>query len=170
MSKRMGDCGTGRLGAWGMLFVLLLVPSVLSAQSPRQYNVSFQMIEFETGSNSKMAAYGLLTGAAGFLVGGLVGAVLLGNEGDSDTWVGALQGAVVGGTIGESLMLPVGVHLANDRQGDLLLSMPTSLLIGAGGALIGRKLERSGRSWPVLILTPVAQLAASIAIERNTSN
>ena len=158
-----------RSRAWGVLLVMLL-PAFANAQTPRQYNVSFQMIEFETGSNSKMVAYGLLTGAAGFLVGGLVGAVLAGDTGDSDTWVGALQGAVVGGTVGESLMLPIGVHLANDRRGDLLLSMPASVLIGAGGALVGRKLDREGKSWAVLILTPMAQLAASIAIERNTGN
>lgn len=150
--------------------ILLLAPALLHAQTPRQYNVSFQMIEYETGSNSKMAAYGLLTGAAGFLVGGLVGAALLGETGESHSWVGALQGAVVGGTIGESLMLPVGVHLANDRRGDLLLSMPASLVIGAGGALVGRRLERNGKAWPVLVLTPIAQIAASIAIERATAN
>lgn len=169
MSERVRVWARGRVFFWVLLFSCAM-PAILQAQAPRQYNVTFQMIEFETGSNSKMAAYGLLTGAAGFLVGGLVGAVLAGDTGDSDTWVGALQGAVVGGTVGESLMLPIGVHLANDRRGDLLLSMPASLLIGAGGALIGRKLDREGKSWAVLILTPIAQLAASIAIERNTGN
>jgi hypothetical protein len=159
-----------RSRAWGLLLVLIVAPSLLQAQAPRQYNVSFQMIEFETGSNSKMAAYGLLTGAAGFLIGGLVGAALIGDADDADSWVDALQGAVVGGTVGESLMLPIGVHLANGRRGDLLLSMPASLAIGAGGAWVGRRLERTGRIWPVLILTPVAQLAAAIAIERNTAN
>src|SRR5688500_17324524 len=105
--RGLGAWGIGRSGALGLLLVLVL-PVFLNAQAPRQYNVSFQMIEFETGSNSKMVAYGLLTGAAGFLVGGLVGAVLAGDTGDSDTWMGALQGAVVGGTVGESLMLPIG--------------------------------------------------------------
>ena len=72
--------------------------------------------------------------------------------------------------MGESLMLPVGVHLANDRRGDLLSSMPASLAIGVTGAAIGRKMDRSGIAWPVLILTPIMQLVASIAIERNTGN
>ena len=139
------------------------------AQGPR-YNVQIRAIEFETGSTEKMAAYGLLTGVAGFLVGGLVGAALRGERDDAGSWVEALEGAFVGGTVGESLMLPVGVHLANDRRGDLLLSMPASLAIGVSGALIGRRMERSGKVWPVLILTPIAQLAATIAIERHSGN
>jgi hypothetical protein len=132
--------------------------------------VQLQAIEFESGSTEKMAAYGLLIGAAGLLVGGVVGAALSGDRDDSDSWVESLQGAVIGSTIGESLMLPVGVHLANDRRGDLLLSMPASLAIGVAGAAIGRKLESTGKAWPVLILTPLAQLVAAIAIERNTGN
>ena len=152
-----------------VVLVLLLMPAALQAQVP-QYNVQFQAIEFETGSNAKMAAYGLLTGAAGFLVGGLVGAALSGEPNQTDSWVESLQGAMVGGTMTESLMLPVGVHLANDRRGDLLLSMPASFLIGAAGAFVGRRFESTGRAWPVLVLTPIAQLVASIAIERNTGN
>jgi hypothetical protein len=153
----------------GIIISLLLLPAALHAQAPR-FNVQFQAIEFETGSSAKMAAYGLLTGAAGFVVGGLLGAALVGEYDSSDSWVGALQGAIVGGTIGESLMLPVGVHLANDRRGDLLVTMPTSLAIGAAGAWIGRRLDRTGHAWPVLVLTPIAQLAASIGLERHTAN
>lgn len=147
----------------------LVLPAVLHAQAPR-VNVQFQAIEFETGSSAKMAVYGLLTGAAGFVVGGLVGAALVGERADTDNWVSALQGAIVGGTVGESLMLPVGVHLANDRRGDLLITMPTSLAIGVAGAWVGRRLDRSGHAWPVLVLTPIAQLAASIGLERHTAN
>jgi hypothetical protein len=147
----------------------LLCVSTAWAQGPR-YSVQFHAVEFETGSDAKMAAYGFMTGAAGFIVGGLVGAALSGDSDDNDSWVKALQGAVIGGTVGESLMLPVGVHLANDRQGDLLWSMPASLAIGVTGAAIGRRFERTGKAWPILILTPLAQLVASIAIERNTGN
>ena len=117
-----------------------------------------------------MAAYGLISGVAGFLVGGLLGAALSGERQDTESWIEKLEGAFVGGTMTESLMLPVGVHLANDRRGDLLWSMPASLAIGTTGALLGRRLEHTGRAWPVIILTPIAQLAASIAIERHTSN
>ena len=166
-----GKSGATRVCRFGACLsgVMLLIPALLHSQTPRHYNVSASALEFETGSASKMALYGVATGAAGFLVGGIVGAALIGEINHADSWVSALQGAVVGGTIGESLMLPVGVHLANDRQGDLLLSMPASLAIGAGGAWLGRRLDRKGRAWPVLVLTPIAQLAAAIAIERNTS-
>jgi hypothetical protein len=151
------------------VLLLFLGAGSAHAQGPR-YTVQFQAIDWETGSTEKMAAYGLLTGAAGFLVGGLVGAALSGDRDDADSWVEALEGAVIGGTVGESLMLPVGVHLANDRRGDLLWSMPASLAIGVAGAAIGRRLESTGKAWPIIILTPLAQLAASIAIERNTDN
>ncbi|HEY0674325.1 MAG TPA: hypothetical protein VGD27_18770 [Longimicrobiales bacterium] len=149
--------------------VLCAIPAHLLAQRPA-YSVQFSAFEWETGSNTKMAAYGLLTGAAGFFAGGLVGAVLGNDPDDEDSWVETLEGAVVGGTVGESLMLPVGVHLANDRRGDLSWSMPASLVLGVAGAAVARNLDRSGRAWPVLILTPIAQIVTSIAIERNTDN
>lgn len=152
-----------------LLVLFFALPMLLHAQGPR-YSVQFQAIEFETGSNAKMATYGLLTGAAGLLLGGLVGAALSGDREDADSWVDALEGAVIGGTVGESLMLPVGVHLANDRRGDLLLSMPASLVIGVAGAAFARNVSSKTKNLPILILTPVAQLVASIAIEKNTGN
>lgn len=155
------------LKVFAVSIVLVLVPAALQAQALRP-SVQFQALEFETGSEAKMATYGLLTGAAGFLIGGLVGAALSGERDDADSWVDALEGAVIGGTIGESLMLPVGVHLANDRQGDLLWSMPASLAIGVAGAAFARNFSSKKKSLPILILTPLAQIAASIAIERNT--
>ena len=154
-----------------ILFAAMIItcaPALLGAQTPLRSVAA--AVEFETGSTEKMAAYGLLTGAAGVLLGGLVGAALGGDTEDADSWVEGLQGAVIGATIGESLMLPIGVHFGNGRQGELLWSMPASLAIGVAGAALGREFESSGRSWPVLILTPIAQLAAAIAIERHTSN
>ena len=56
----------------GLLILVALMPGTVYAQTPRRSML--QAIEFETGSTEKMAAYGLLTGAAGLLVGGLVGA------------------------------------------------------------------------------------------------
>jgi hypothetical protein len=153
---------------WVVLLCVLL-PAAAQAQAPQRY-MQYRAIEFETGSTEKMAAYGMLTGLAGLLVGGLVGAALSGDRDDADSWVESLQGAVVGSTVGESLMLPVGVHLGNDRRGDLLLSMPASLAIGVAGAAIARRFDSKKKSLPILILTPIAQLAASIAIERETGN
>lgn len=151
------------------IVMMFALPLALHAQGPR-FNVQFSAIEFETGSEAKMAAYGALTGAAGLLLGGLVGAALSGDRDEADSWVEALQAAVIGGTVGESLMLPVGVHLANDRQGDLLLSMPASLAIGVAGAALARNVDSKKKNLPLLILTPVAQLVASIAIEKNTGD
>jgi hypothetical protein len=155
----------------GAAALFLFLPALVHAQGPR-FNVQFRAIDFETGSDAKMATYGLLTGAAGFLVGGLVGAAMgVGNDADDDdSWVQSLAGAVVGGTVGESLMLPIGVHIANDRRGDLLWSMPASLGIGTLGVVLARNVNSKSKAWPIYVLTPIAQLAASIAIERSTGN
>lgn len=152
-----------------LIVMMFGLPVALHAQRP-QFSVQFRAIEFETGSNAKMATYGALTGLGGLLVGGLVGAALSGNRDDGESWVEALEGAVVGATMAESLMLPVGVHLANDRRGDLLLSMPASLAIGVAGAALARNTDSKTKNLPLLILTPALQLVASIAIERNTGN
>ena len=48
--------------AFAFVLVLLCAASA-HAQRP-QYSVQFRALEFETGSNTKMAAYGLATGAA----------------------------------------------------------------------------------------------------------
>jgi hypothetical protein len=125
---------------------------------------------FETGSTEKMVAYGLIYGALAFVGGGLLGAALSAEHDEHDLLFEKLEPAFIGGTIAESLLLPVGVHVANGERGQLALSMPASFALGVGGGLMARKLERSGRSnWAVLV-TPIAQLAAAIAIERATEN
>ncbi|MDZ7288985.1 MAG: zinc ribbon domain-containing protein [candidate division KSB1 bacterium] len=118
------------------------------------------------GSVAGPVAGGLWAGAIGLFAGGLIGARI--DEASSDgyeEWDG-LAGLVIGAPIGEALLLPVGVHLANRRQGNLPLALFAS--IGIAGAGIG--LAAAAEDGRILIAIPVAQLAACVAIERATSH
>lgn len=114
-----------------------------------------------------LALGGLLGGAAGFVGGFYVGALLA--DGDDADDLDFLSGGVAGATIGEGLLLPLGVHLANDRQGSFLTSAAASLAIAAAGLLALQAAHYDPPAAPiVLVAVPVAQLVASIAIERAT--
>lgn len=110
-------------------------------------------------------AAGLLAGAIGFFGGGFVGASIdKASSSGYEEWDG-LVGFVIGAPIGESLLLPVGVHLANGRRGNLPLSVLASLgITGAGIAMAASTGEAK-----ILVAIPIAQLLACTAIERSTS-
>jgi hypothetical protein len=117
------------------------------------------------GSAEGCMAAGLLAGTIGFFGGGLIGAEIDKASSDGyEEWDG-LYGFVVGAPIGESLLLPVGVHLANGRRGNLPLSVLASLgITGAGIAMAVSTSEAK-----ILVAIPIAQLLACTAIERSTS-
>ncbi|MCI0695062.1 zinc ribbon domain-containing protein [candidate division KSB1 bacterium] len=117
------------------------------------------------GSAEGCMAAGLLAGTIGFFGGGLVGAKI--DQASSDgyeEWDG-LYGFVVGAPIGESLLLPVGVHLANGRRGNL----PLAVLASVGIAGTGIAMAASAGDAKILVAIPIAQLLACTAIERSTS-
>jgi hypothetical protein len=74
----------------------------------------------------------ILTGLAFAVAGGYLGAVAFddGNDGEDD------YDAFAGFVTGETLMMPIGVHLGNARHGSLL----GDLAISAGGQLIAAAL------------------------------
>ncbi len=110
-------------------------------------------------------AAGLLAGTAGFFGGGFVSAAIDKASSDGyEEWDGLL-GFVIGAPIGESLLLPVGVHLANGRRGDLSLSMFASIGIAAAGMALAASADDA----KILVAIPIAQLIACTAIERSTS-
>jgi hypothetical protein len=111
-------------------------------------------------------AAGLLAGTVGFFGGGFVGAAIdkASSEGYEE-WDG-LYGFIIGASIGESLLLPVGVHLANGRRGNL----PLALLASIGIAGTGIALAASAEDAKILVAIPIAQLVACTAIERSTSH
>jgi hypothetical protein len=113
-----------------------------------------------------LVAAGLLAGTVGFFGGGFVGAAI--DQASSDVyeeWDG-LYGFIIGAPIGESLLLPVGVHLANGRRGNL----PFALLASIGIAGTGIALAAAAEDAKILVAIPIAQLLACTAIERSTSH
>lgn len=134
---------------------LLLAPPVASAQEP--------------GANGErpivaLAAAGLLGGAVGAVGGGYLGALM---ASDQDEDLDEVAAALAGAAVGEALLLPLGVHLADGRRGGYWSAALVSAgLAGAGVAAMAA----SGWNPPVvpivLVVVPVAQVGLSIAIER----
>ena len=75
------------------------------------------------------------------------------------------QAAFYAAMAGESLGVPVAVHLANGRRGRSGGAILTSLAIGAGGLGAAILCDE-----PALLLAiPVGQIASAVAIERSTA-
>jgi hypothetical protein len=108
----------------------------------------------------KMIGGGLLFG-----VGGLIGGALIGRQFEGSPCEDCILGGFFGALAGESLAIPLGVHLGNSSRGDVGPALAASLGIAAAG-LGAAALSREGG---VLLAIPVLQIAASIAIERHTA-
>lgn len=108
----------------------------------------------------KMIFGGILLGA-----GGLIGGALIGQHLERSPCEDCILGAFVGALAGESLAIPLGVHLANRGRGDVGPALAASIGIAAAG-LGAAVLSREGG---VLLAIPVLHIAASIAIERHTA-
>jgi hypothetical protein len=116
-----------------------------------------------------MVAGGLGSGVLGFVAFGVAGAVIADSQADSgNDGFEALGGFVVGAALGTTVMVPLGVHLVNRRQGDC----GTALLLSVGIAAAGIGLTSLDGELAVVFLPaiPIGQLIASIAIERATAN
>lgn len=117
-----------------------------------------------------LAAGGVVGGAAGMLAGGLLGGDLTCAGAEPEDDLCFLPGAFLGGTVGMSLGVPTGVHLADGRRGDWLLGTAASMTVwGAGVGLMAAM----GFEGPGAVVTfaavPLGQLVATTAIERDTS-
>lgn len=127
----------------------------------------------EGRSNTALMAGGLAGGVVGLFMGGLVGAQVARHDCDTGCDESALILAIFGAMAGESIMLPLGVHLTNRRQGSYLPAMLTSVALTAGGILLAESLSettvRHSAPTVLLITVPVMQLATSILIERRTA-
>jgi zinc-ribbon domain len=108
---------------------------------------------------------GLVMGTIGFFGGALVGYEIDKITADYEGEWDGFGGVIIGAPIGESLLLPVGVHLANGRRGNL----PLALLASFGIAGTGIAVAASSGDAKILVAIPIAQLLACTAIERSTS-
>jgi len=105
------------------------------------------------GSGSGM----LLGGIGGTLVGWLAGLAVGAAVSDWEGGNGPAYGAMVGATVG----VPVGVHFGNHAQGSLLNDLLVSAAIGA----VGIAVTSATQSGIPILLTPLAQVIATIAME-----
>lgn len=112
------------------------------------------------GHAAVLVGAGALGGVLGFAGGFALAATLFPEAG--------IGGGVMGGVVGESLMIPIAIHLANRRRG----SYPTAAVISAGLGAIGALAvvaSSAERPEPVLIAylaVPLAQIAVSTVLER----
>lgn len=106
---------------------------------------------------------GILGGALGIAAGGFAAKSAF----DSDA------AEVWGMAIGETVLLPLGVHWANESQGDPWLVFAGSYGVAALGASVAAVFAASSSesAWePVAIGTVAAQIIVTTAIERGTSH
>ena len=112
----------------------------------------------DAGTLALAGTAGMLTGAFG---GGLIGSLI-----DPDGGLDDAEGAVIGGLVGTTLLIPTAVHLANRSQGNLGRSILISTLVG--GALLGVGL--AAESGEIILAIPFVQLLTSALIEQKTGS
>ena len=144
----------------GFALVLALLAGTARAQEPAPGADG-------SASTARMSLGGVAGGAAGLAGGFYLGAVLADDDDGDD--LDALAGGVMGAAIGEALLLPLGVHLANRGRGSYGNAALTSAAIAVAGlfALAAVQVDTPGTA-VVLVAVPVAQIAAAIGIERKT--
>lgn len=104
---------------------------------------------------------GLLGGTVGFCGGLFLGAITC-----PDCGFDAIGRSLAGATIGEVLVLPLGVHYGNRRQGNLGLDLLTSVMVVGTGALL---MNRLNADESLFIVLPVLQIGVTVTVERYTA-
>ena len=147
--------------------LLLMLPVSLAAQ--RQAEPVFRAwddtVTVEPGRAGPPNGGMMFLAGAGGLVAGALGGGFVGVGIDGDGGLDAAEGAVIGGLIGTTLLIPTAVHLANGSRGNLGRSMLVSAL--AGGAMLGLGAAADGGE--IVLAAPFVQLVTSVLIEGNTS-
>jgi hypothetical protein len=178
-----------RIGSCALALLMLATPARLTAQQlfvnvePRPaVRAQFTVDPRPTG---RLVAGGLAGGATGALAGALIagGLRFLAPCDDQDGCIDRYADwAFSGAVLGQSVGLPLGVHLANGRQGRLPPALLASAGIGTAGLIAYWGIQRYGTDgWgntrgnpdlltaATLVAVPVLELVTSIAIERATT-
>lgn len=127
----------------------------------------------EGRSTGALVAGGLAGGVAGAIAGGAVGAWLFNLNCEVGCDEGALYSSLLGAMVGESLLLPLGVHLTNRRLGSYYPAMMASVTVTGAAVglvyLLSQTFDHVGNTRGLVVAVPVLQLIASIQIERQTA-
>jgi hypothetical protein len=108
-------------------------------------------------------AAGMGLGAVGVLAGGLAASLFAsGCTGDYCRLEAVVLGAGAAGTVG----MAVGVHLGNRRRGNLALDVMVATAIWVPGVAVAVSGAGEGGTLLLFVAMPVAQLAATVAVER----
>ena len=116
-----------------------------------------------------LAAGGVGGGLLGLLAGGAAGAALQMANGCGDEYLCGVSGAALGALVGETLGVPIGVHLANGRTGSVAAGIGASALVTVAGLATGVALASvSGEESFALVAlaVPALQVYRSIRVER----
>lgn len=155
------------------LLLACLLPASLAGQGPR-FSISLPVSEESSlapaidsvppANELHLAFGGILAGMSGLVAGGFLGAQLERSGGCTDAWCG-FEGGLIGAAIGSTVMVPIGVHLSNDRRGDLFRGFGASAAALAGGVAVSLVL----RDGTPMLLVPFAQVIGAVVAERRTS-
>ena len=109
---------------------------------------------------------GALAGAAaGVVIGATIGYHLDRATECNDDYCG-LDGILIGGSLGSTLLTPVGAHLANGRGGSLL----TSLVVTAAGTGAVWLLAAGSGDEEIILAVPLVNMLTSLIVERSTGD
>lgn len=156
------------------LLLALSLPACLEAQGTRhsfaprvgqQLTMNRFVDSVTPPCDLTLAFGGAMGGIGGLLTGGFLGARLeMAGGCEGDEWCG-FGGGILGAAIGSAVMIPVAVHLANDRRGSLTAGLGASVAALAGGVAISLVAQDA----QPLLLVPIAQVIGAVAAEKRTS-
>lgn len=143
----------------------------------RQQRVSSSEAVRVERPTSTLVLGGAAGAGAGLLAGGVLGGALgyaLTRCDDQDGCFGDyLNAAFNGAAVGTSVLIPLGVHLANGREGRYAPALLASAGLGALGLGVFWGVQKSEGPDALMVAsvvaTPALQLLTSVAIERATS-
>lgn len=154
-----------------LALALVLAPSLAAAQGARHGITHRDGNEAVMNDRAGAAAgemglafAGLLGAGVGVLGGGFVGARVEQAAVRRCYDYCGLAGFVVGATLGTTIAVPVTVHAANGRRGDLSQALGWSGFVAAAGWGLALALDDAT---PVLLI-PAAQVIVSVGIETRT--
>lgn len=107
-------------------------------------------------SRARLAASGLALGAAGAAMGLAAGYLLARTD----------EAMIIGAAVGESILLPYGIHRANERQGRLEASIVASSIVGGIGLAWVLSRYTDTAIVAAALVVPAVQLPLAIGIER----